>query len=233
MSPRLFASLDAEWQTLATSTKLAPRACWAEDEILGGFATLGDLRAVLRASRDDHEAADQILAALACRASHDDLAARTLLQALLPGLVNVAKRLGCGVVNDELEADVLTEAIARIRMYPIERRPARIAANITWDVFGRLARRRRQGLHIRVEPVDHLDTGVNESSADPSVEVYELVRDAVETGALRLADARLLLDIAVGHDTITERACREGIAYAAMNERWRRARNRLRLAVAA
>ncbi|HXC18535.1 MAG TPA: hypothetical protein VNT80_01370, partial [Acidimicrobiales bacterium] len=43
-------------------------------------------------------------------------------------------------------------------------------------------------------------------------------------------DAELLLSVAIGNDTLRRRAAREGLTYAAMHERWRRARNRLRKA---
>jgi hypothetical protein len=151
-----------------------------------------------------------------------------MLQALLPGLVNVAKRLGHGRVDDELEADVLAEAVHRIRRYPLDRRPRAIAANVQLDVFGRLARQRRR----RVDPFAGAPSLVG-ADPDPSVEVSGLVLDAVAAGRLRACDAELLLSIAVGRDTMRRRAERDGLSYAAVNERWRRARDRLRRAVTA
>jgi hypothetical protein len=225
---RLFAALDHDWEALsATRTARAQLRLWAKVPTLAAFPHLDALIARVRRGAADPEGTDQILAALAARAPGDDLAARTLLQALLPGLRNVAKRLGHGRVDDDLEADVLAEAVARIRTYPIERRPRYIAANITWDVFGKLTRQ-----CSRPNPTIAIDASVAETQ-DPSVEVCTLVTDALDEGKLRAADARLLLDIAVGTDTIRTRAQREGITYDAMNERWRRARNRLRLAAVA
>lgn len=233
MTTGLFGALDREWQTLCTSRAAhRGRDGWTDDA-LRGIVGLAELIATLRRSSHDPETADQILAALARRAADDDLAARTLLQALLPGLFNVAKRLGHGRVDDDLEAEVLAEAVTRIRTYPIGRRPRLIAANITWDVFGCITRRRQNAARVALEAVADVELTETIVDLDPSVEVCQLVRDAVERGALRECDARLLLAIAVGHDTIGTRARREGVAYDAMNERWRRARNRLRLAVAA
>lgn len=233
MAPELFAALDREWQTVCSS-RLADRgrSRWTDDALCG-YADLSELIATLRRSRHDPETADAILAALARRAPSDELAARTLLQALLPGLFNVAKRLGHGRVDEELEAEVLAESVARIRTYPIERRPRVIAANITLDVFGAITRRRQRAARVALEPVANLELREIAAAPDPSTEVCELIEDALEQGSLRESDARLLLAIAVGHDTIGGRARREGIAYDAMNERWRRARNRLRVAVAA
>ena len=157
MAPALFAALDREWQTICSS-RLADRARsqWTDDALCC-FSNLTDLIATLRRSRRDPDAADAILAALARRAPADELAARTLLQAVLPGLFNVAKRLGHGRVDDDLEAEVLAEAVARIRTYPIERRPRLIAANITWDVFGAITRRRQRAARVVLEPVANLE----------------------------------------------------------------------------
>lgn len=233
MAPGLFAALDREWQTICSSRRPDHGSSPWTDDALGGFCDLADLIATLRRSRRDPARADAILAALARRAPADELAARTLLQAVLPGLFNVAKRLGHGRVDDDLEAEVLAEAVARIRTYPIERRPRLIAANITWDVFGAISRRRQRAGRVVLEPVADLEHHETAGSPDPSSEVCELIDDALARGSLRECDARLLLAIAVGQDTIDSRARREGIAYEAMNARWRRARNRLRLAVAA
>jgi len=229
MRSRLFAALDQEWETLRSS-RAADRALarWADEPALREFTSLAALIEAVRRGGRDPERADQILVALARRAAQDDFAARTVLQAVLPGIVNVAKRIGHGAIDDDLEAEVLTEAVKRIRTYPIDRRPRTVAANITWDVFGAITRRRRRD---RLEPAPELLEPVVDD--DPSREVCDLVGDALDAGLLRKHDAQLLLAIAVGHDTIGRRADREGVSYDAMNVRWRRARNRLRVAAVA
>ena len=236
MAWHLFRAIDDDWSCFI-NTGTGHLVCdgWSDDPVLGLLRDPAGVVAALRASGDDPAGADRILGALARRAPHDDVAARTMLQALIPGLVNVAKRLGHGHVDEELEAQVLTEAIDRILNYPLERRPRAIAANVTWDVFGRISRQRRRattGQPVGVERRPELD-GWGAAPVDPSEEVCELIADAVADGKLRESDARLLVAIAVGHDTIRRRAEREGVTYTAMNERWRRARNRLRTAVAA
>jgi hypothetical protein len=229
MAWQLVRALDQDWNEL--SRTFAARAAltrWSQDPVLGLYSDLPAIIAALRDTNRDGEASNDILAALAVRARHDDLAARTLLQALLPGLINIAKRIGRGSVDDELEAEVLTEAIDRIRNYPIERRPHAVAANVTLDVLGTITRRRQRSDETPFELDVETDVG-----RDPSEHVCELVHDALDRGKLRPVDAHLLLSIAVGHDTISQRAEREGLTYNAMCERWRRARNRLRTAVAA
>jgi len=229
MAWQLFGALDDDW-TQFTSSVLATRALerWSDIPVLARFETLDAIITTLRAGAADPDGADQVLLALVARAGRDDVAARTMLQALIPGLVNVAKRLSRGRVDEELEAQVLTEAIDRIRNYPLARRPRAVAANITWDVFGRITRQRRTANRaIPVEDVGRLQSP-SPTDVDPSQEVLELIDDALAAGELCDGDARLLVAIAVGHDTIRSRAEREGVTYRAMNERWRRARNRLR-----
>ena len=236
MSARLFTALDTEWELLGSSrpAREAVRR-WRNDPPLGRFPNLEDLIGVVRGA-DDAEAIDQILVALVRRAPDDDVAARTLLQAILPGLFNVARRIGHGRIDDDLESDVVAEAMSRIRTYPLARRPRAIAANITWDVFGRLHRQRARTAKLTIEPTDTVPTPRSDLATgdlDAAVELRCLITQAVRSGRLRVPDARLLVAISLEHDTLRSRADREGIAYAAMNERWRRARNRLRLAIAA
>ncbi len=227
MALQLFDALDREWAVLVVSPAIrSTLRRWSDDPVLARYADLGALIRALRAGARDPERTNEILAALIRRAPVDDLAARTMLQALIPGLFNVTRRLGGAVIDEELEAQVLTEAFDRIRNYPLERRPRAIAANVIQDVFGRVCRARTRAQNH----VADAEAPV-ERTLDPSVEICELVDDALHDGHLRRCDADLLLSVAVGHDTLTGRAQREGVTYQAMHERWRRARNRLRAAV--
>ena len=229
MAWQLFPALDDDWRLFVRSA--AARAAhqrWQADPDLAPFPDLEALVGALRGGAHDPEGANRLLAALVAWAATDDVALRSMLQALLPGLVNVAKRVGHGRVDEELEADVLVEAVQRIRCYPLARRPRAIAANVLLDVLGRLARDRAR--HDRAARVGGPQVGW--SGPDPSLELTELVCDAMTGGQLRWVDAELLLSIAVGHETLRGRAEREGMSYAAVDERWRRARDRLRRAVA-
>jgi DNA-directed RNA polymerase specialized sigma24 family protein len=224
---RLFRALDEEWRlAVGGASARAAGQRWAADPVLGDFPGVAGVVAALRGCADDPDRADRLLAALAARAGTDDVALRAMLQALLPGLVNVAKRLGGGRVDDELEADVIAEAVHRIRRYPLQRRPRAIAANVQLDVFGRVARQRRRCAAEAAAAA--AAPALARPDPDPSLEVSELVADAAAAGRLRPGDAELLLSIAVGRDTMRRRAERDGTSYAAVNERWRRARNRLR-----
>ena len=122
---------------------------------------------------------------------------------------------------------MLTEAVYRIRHYPLDRRPRSVAANVTLDVLGTIVRDRTRHRAASVRDVAVLPV----DGGDPSVEVVELVSAAWSRGRLTTGDAQLLLSVAVGTDTLRRRAEREGVSYGAMTERWRRARDRLRRAV--
>jgi hypothetical protein len=84
-------SLDAEWRRL-TRTSRARRALKQWSIAHPALRGLADLDGLLERRRDD-QAAPAVLRALAVLAPGDDLAARTLLQALLPGLVRLARTL--------------------------------------------------------------------------------------------------------------------------------------------
>ncbi|MDP9420263.1 MAG: hypothetical protein M3P53_08985 [Actinomycetota bacterium] len=130
MANRILAGLDREWAELQASP--AARAAlprWSEAEpALAGFACLGD---ILVERQANPEVAPAILAALARLAASDKLAARTLLQALVPGLVALARGplAGDRTCLDEL----VSLAWERIRTYPT-RRPGSVAANVLYDV---------------------------------------------------------------------------------------------------
>jgi hypothetical protein len=129
--------LDREWSELATSP-CARRALirWANDH--PALAGLRDLDEVLAARRDNSRA-PALLAALAALAPTDELAARTLLQALVPGLARLSSLTG----NDDPAAidEMVSLAWERIRTYPTTRRGS-VAGNVLLDVRKRYRRHR-------------------------------------------------------------------------------------------
>lgn len=82
---------------------------------------------------EDH--ADRVLGELVALAAHDGVAGRVVLQRVLPGLLNVARRRvenDVKLIEPALE-DVAATAWTVIVTYPLERRPARYASNIVRD----------------------------------------------------------------------------------------------------
>ena len=126
--PQVFEALDREWAHVVDSAD-ARRALarWRETEPALASVSLDELLARRRCPTD----ATEILAALARLAPRDRLAARTLVQALIPGLGALAKRLGGG--RRDLAADLVSLAWERIRTYP-PTRTGSVAGNVLLDV---------------------------------------------------------------------------------------------------
>ena len=138
MTNRILAELEREWAELeASPAAVRSLTRWIETEpALAGCVTGNDILA----KRTDPSAARAVLAALSrLAADGDDLAARALLQALVPGLVTMATGPMAGDPNalDEL----LSLAWERIRTYPTWR-PGSVAANVLWDVRKRYRKHR-------------------------------------------------------------------------------------------
>lgn len=141
--------LDDEWERIdrqPASARSLRR--WAYDEpSLRGCSTLGSL---LARRKREASCAPAVLAALARLAPGDELAARTLLQALLPGLVRLASTT---CADDPLALDELVSlAWERIRTYPPSRTGS-VAANIILDARKRY--REHRGIEAPVSgPID-------------------------------------------------------------------------------
>ncbi|MDP1805927.1 MAG: hypothetical protein Q8K72_12220 [Acidimicrobiales bacterium] len=147
-----FADLCREWASLAHSPATTrDLARWgSSDPILGRFTTMAELVTFVE-RRGSPGASDAVLAALARRAPDDQLAARALLQLLLPALCGLARRHRWIGDVDERAQTVVAVAYERIRTYPFERRPHRIAANVVWDTTQRLLAERER--HRRQPPL--------------------------------------------------------------------------------
>lgn len=210
----ILASLDAEWRRIARRPA-ARRAMvrWADTHAaLRGAADLDELLE----RRRDPAVAPPILATLAALAQTDELAARTLLQALLPGLVRLAATAG----YDDPAAieEIVSLAWERIRTYPT-RRPGSVAGNVLLDV----KKRYRSHRHIEAPRSPELTVeagGTARSAEDEAVDrvaLRELLtahREVVgERGLQALVRTRLvglsLADVAAEENatvhTITQR----------------------------
>ena len=132
------AELNAEWAELSTSRQARRLIIrWAERHPV--LAGVDDLAGVLRRRSRAAEEAPAILAALAALAPTEELAARTLLHALMPGIVKAAKR---AAAEDPFALEEMVSlAWERIRTYPATRHGS-VAANVLWDVHKRYRRHR-------------------------------------------------------------------------------------------
>jgi DNA-directed RNA polymerase specialized sigma24 family protein len=223
------AALEREWDALATTTLSGRLRRWSQREPqLAEFSTAGELVGSLRRLRGDHDAENAILAALLREARTDPLAARVVLQALLPGLKRLASRLlHSAAERDELWSLLLAHGWERIRSYPLERRPRRIAANLLLDTahatLATLAAERRS----------HAQAGVLETTTTEPVaaadEVEVVLARAVRAGALSREEAVLILQTRIEGVPLASIAAGGAVAYEALRKRRRRAERRLLL----
>lgn len=133
---QIMQSLNKEWSTLV-GTPAARRALmrWsATNPVLAPTLDLDDVIA-LGYSLDAGPEVRRILAVLA---PTDEIAARTLLQALLGGLCNMAQRIGR---DGDAVDEVVSLAWERIRTYPAHRQGS-VSGNVLLDVRKRYQRER-------------------------------------------------------------------------------------------
>ncbi len=254
-APTVFALLDAEWAALATTvvpTHWHHQSALRLAEILQ--PTLGDLLAFTE-RRDDPARSDQVLAALVWLAGgtsgtsgpggHDPLAARTVLQMLLPGAKALARRLSWLGDAQERAAAVTATLYEQIRRYPIERRPARIAANLLADTHQRLLRRaggagRKPGETTAAGPIlvpvslealaAHGEGSLPEAppvAATPAEELLALLAWAVRNGYLTPAQGRLIGQTRIGDTPCEELGARAGLGAHSLRRRRQRAEQAL------
>jgi DNA-directed RNA polymerase specialized sigma24 family protein len=181
----------------------------------------------------DPAEADRVLAALACRAPEDTLAARVLLQLLLPGCKALVRRYG-GSDPEERAGTVVAAAWDRIRTYPIDRRPLRIAANVLLDVRQRVVR----GFSRRPRPVslDAIPHDAVLASSDPGDEsdgAASLLAWGVRHGHLDHETARLIALTRLAGVQVSELARETGTDAQTLRRRRLRAEQRLRRALEA
>jgi len=228
----LFDALDADWAAVVAAPDSARQLRrWAgRHEGLARFAGLGDLADRNRVAGPAE--ADEVLAALAALAPCDPLAARVVLQLLLPGCRAVSRRLAWAVPDrEERDALVVACAYARIRSYPIERRPAAIAANVLLDTAK--AARRAAAAHPATVPLEEaavVTVDVPEPSA--AEELLDILAAEVRSGRLDEADGQAIALTRVGGLSVEEVALRQRCHPGSVRRRRRAAEARLRQAAA-
>ncbi len=182
----LLTRLQREWNLLscrrsavrrATAWKLTPRVLSSLDELLT-LTGLGPGPA--------DSSCDEAMRQLVILARHDDLAARVVLQRMLPGLSASAKRNSANF-DSQLDAldELLSEAWPVIRSFPIEHRDRYVIKNLLRDCEYRafLKIRRRMLIHEFTDPA-HLDLAVepDDSIGEPLTTIVDLLGRARAAG---------------------------------------------------
>lgn len=219
-----------EWQSLAEAPSSLRRVdAWG---IPGGpVGHLDELLVRAGFGTHAHDAdGDRVLWLLVRRATHDDLAARVVLQRILPPLLAIARRRG-RIVRGGVEAaldEVLAAAWGVIRDYPWHRRRDKVAANLVRDseyaAFVRDARRGPRtvalapGLAATLAAPDHVD--------DPGVVLARLIAEGRRAGLAR-EDVDVLRALARGEST-ERTAARLGVSVRTARSRRAQAISELR-----
>lgn len=151
--PGVLRQLDREWERIADSVagRRAVRRWGSEALLFDGVRSLGALVEQIN-ERGHIEESDAMLLALLKHAADDDLAARTVLQAMMPAVKSLtAKFSTCGAWSSEETATVVVAAMwERIRCYPVDRRPRKVSANLTLDTRQRVWRTGYKQVHGRM-----------------------------------------------------------------------------------
>jgi hypothetical protein len=223
--------LDDEWRRLSVE-RGARRRLREVCDAAGGAVSLGDVERFVRAAHP--EDADRVLLALVRRAvAGDTLAARVLLQLLLPGTRALARRWWALGDPDERAAAAVAAVYHRIRHYPIERRPGRVAANILLDAAQEL---RRAVPKLVATPsadpaaqaaVFDRERPVHGSVEHPAVELTEVLADAVAAGVVERDDAELIARSRIGGQRVADIAQHRGLRPRTLWDRRQRAEDAL------
>lgn len=217
----VFTQLDREWIALtrrpSTTDELAD-AC-----ALAGATSLERLLpAMRRAAPPD---ADRVMAHLV-RQTHagSDIAARALLQLLLPGTCRLAARWWALGSSEERAAAAVGAVYSRIRRYPLDRRPQKVAANILLDANQDLARVARRVLldHQKVVPLEPrlLPGRIDALQPSPGDELRDVIDDAVAAGRVPSQWAALIVATHIEGDDLPSIARRTGTPLRTLQ--WRR-----------
>jgi hypothetical protein len=226
----VFEALEAEWRRLGRD-RAAARTLSDVCHRAGQATSLDEVEQFVRQA--SAAVADQILLALvalvvagqdpaagpddrAATAANDPtarLAARVMLQLLLPGTRKLARRWWALGDPQERAAAAVAAVYHRIRAYPLARRPGRVAANILMDAAYDL---RRTVPRVIAIPMDDPTTARRSAAAtpeardpNPSEELARVLTDAVAAGTIDQDDAELIARSRIAdhsiHDIATDR----------------------------
>lgn len=238
MDPVPLVALGREWEVLARGRLRLELRRWAAHEpSLARLESPDRLIGFLWDKRAASAEKDRVLLALLRLARQEPSASRVVLQAMLPGLKTLAAALlkrhpehgDPALAREELWQVLFVEMVERIRTYPVERRPGRVAANLILDVkHAVLAEAQRARAAAGELPLDEpLEPDEQALRPRPGVDVEVPLRRAVEAKAITAADAELLLLVDVDGVTLREAAVRSGMSYNLARIRIQRARKRL------
>jgi DNA-binding CsgD family transcriptional regulator len=180
-------ALNAEWDVLASNSMDLTTAWAAKYEVLAPCRSLGD---VLLAIRGEPDAA---LGALLTEVSRgDELAGRTVLQAMLGKLVRMAQADEYSGIDDYVGV-----MWCQIRTYPLGARPRKVAANLVLDTLKQVTNERHMLLRRTVRlwpPGEQLDIAHEVAARRDSLDHQRRIADLTAKELLNSAGLLGLLD---------------------------------------
>jgi hypothetical protein len=217
--PQIFDELDSDWRHLCSDNKAGAGLGAVFD--VAGVSSLEGLVSVVRGAAPAE--ADRILRPLArLAADGDGLAVRVLLQLLLPGTRRLARTWWALGDRDERASAAVSAVWERIRCYPVERRPTRVAANILMDAAADLRRSLRDGERVFLAGFSPVGEPTSVSGLHPAVELAEVLVDAVAAHVISRGDADLIASSRIAGVPLPELAKRRGMPV--RTAQWRRKR---------
>ncbi|MDQ3461827.1 MAG: hypothetical protein M3471_02140 [Actinomycetota bacterium] len=200
--PNLFKIAEAEWGREA-ERRPARGACarWAQHhDVLEGMASPAEVVRCCQVRGHPRRSA-AVLAAVLSHAGDDPWAARTVLQAVLPGLASVSRRarplvgpMGVWLTVDELDQHVMVTACERIATLAGEAPrpwPAAAIVDSTWQRLRDFASAERRRSGRRADLVE-LGEPVSVPEASAAEELANVLAEAVERGILEPVDGWLV-----------------------------------------
>lgn len=228
----LIGKLNHEWDRLCTDPAAdAERAAWqAEEPALAGLDRLSDLCTVVRTDPDQ-----TLLPLLRRAAESSQLAARAILQAMIPKIVlMVASQPRTDHTNDELMGIAVAAMWSKIKCYPLEARPAGVPAQLSLDTLKEMVREVAMvGAERRMIYRTHTDAACESAASEKttaSEQLLQVIVHATERGIIRREDAQVLAtvyclsDSRSGHDAATQL----GLSRTALRQRCSRISRTLR-----
>jgi len=221
------AALHDEWARLAEGLELEPDVLSLLDQARrhhqATIDCLDDLVATMHGRGDA-----PLLFAIEAAQAGSYIAARAIIQAMLPKLGRLAHSVRRGRSFSTVIAEAVAAMYEVIYRYPIDRRPCSVAANLALDTLKSL--RLILGSELPAsEILAGLLTATNipiasSTAPDPAGgdELVEVLADAQHQGFVSSAEVRLLWLVAMGSSQV-EVACQLGITPAALRQRYHRA----------
>jgi DNA-directed RNA polymerase specialized sigma24 family protein len=176
------------------------------------------------------DVAEEIIGGLVAQAGRDEVACLTVLVALRPALIRIARRLARGGITSwDVQSDVVVaawQAVIAASESPVSTSAARRVVVATWSACRTESRRTLRSRLSEEVLADSLDPA--DRNADPADRVSTLLVDACRQGVVSRHQAVLIHDTRVLDRSINELAAASGTSPAALRKQRRRIEATLR-----